>query len=322
MRLLCADELPGLLPMQNVMALMRDAFRLISGGGASVAHRQALELSSGTGLLMGAATAGEGIVAKLVSVMPSNRTAGLPGSIGLLLLMDADTGSPLALIDGTSLTAIRTAALNACAIALLSRPDSKVALLLGCGTQASAQLAALQAVCQLDEIRVMGRDAGRTREFVEARQSQCTPGLRACTDAQAATDGADIIIAATNSHNPVLPAQLVPAGCHVSGIGSYKPEMCEFDNELLSKSSIFVECRQTAMNEAGELIRANQAGVTAPEDWTEIGELLLAGRAGRQSSGEITFFKSVGHAVFDLLAARAAWQAAIEQDAGTEWISG
>ena len=122
-----------------------------------------------------------------------------------------------------------------------------------------------------------------------------------------------------NSLEPALDGALIPAGCHVSGIGSFKHGMCEYDNELLSKASIFVESRQTAELEAGELIHAVESGLTRPEDWKEIGEVLIGEKPGRQNTGEITFFKSVGHAVFDLLAARAVWESAVEQGLGTRW---
>ena len=124
MRLLPAAALSDLFPLPRAIPLMREGFRLISDGGARVAERQALGLESGTGLLMGAAHETYGLAAKLVSVMPGNLDKGLPGSIGLVLLMSPETGEPLAMIDGTRLTALRTAALNACAIDELARRDA------------------------------------------------------------------------------------------------------------------------------------------------------------------------------------------------------
>ena len=319
MRLVSAEEISPLLPLSSAIPLMRDAFRMISSRQACLAERQALELDAGTGLLMGAAHESHGIVAKLVTVVPSNLQKGLPGSIGLLLLMDSASGEPLALMDGTHLTAIRTAALNACAIDLLARKDATIALLVGCGTQACAQLDGLVEVRDLEQIRVLGRDRQRAEDFVNNHRHKLKAELRLEHDARAALEGVDIIIGATNSDLPVVPGDLIPAGCHVSGIGSFKESMCEFDSEMLSKSSIFVESRLTAEIEAGELMVAMKQGITSSDQWTELGEVLSAARPGRQSDSEITFFKSVGHAVFDLFAARAVWQAALEQDAGEEW---
>jgi ornithine cyclodeaminase len=319
MLLISAAELPDLLPMGRTIALMREAFRTISRNEAATAHRQALELDTGTGLLMGAAQESRGIVAKLVSVMPGNREMGLPGSVGLLLLMDPDNGAPLAAMDGTALTAIRTAALNACAIQMLARPDASVAVLIGCGTQAKAQLAGLQSCCRIAEIRVAGRSPDRARAFVEANQEGSAMQLNPVSDLAVDLKAADVVVSATNSKTPVIPGANIPPGCHVSGIGSFKPDMHEFDLYLLQKASIFVESRQTASSEAGELMRAVEQKSTHPSRWSEIGEVLDAKRPGRQNADEITFFKSVGHAVFDLVAARAAWETALESGAGMEW---
>ncbi|MFT5140907.1 MAG: ornithine cyclodeaminase/alanine dehydrogenase-like protein (mu-crystallin family) [Rhodothermales bacterium] len=319
MRLISAAEIPALLPMEAAITLMREAFCLISDGQVSVAERQAVELPNGTGLLMGAGLESKGIAAKLVSVMPGNMQLGLPGSIGLVLLMDAQDGSPLALMDGTCLTAIRTAALNAVAIDLLANQSAKTALIVGTGTQARAQLQALCMVRDLTDIRVMGRRESASETFVESMQGLVGPHLSVSMDSATACSSVDIIIAATNSSEPVIPGYLIPDGCHVSGIGSFKRGMCEFDHEFLSKSSIFVEHRETAIIEAGELISATEAGIIKIHHWTEIGEVLGNQRPGRTSETEITFFKSVGHAVFDLVAARAIWDAAIEQDIGQEW---
>jgi ornithine cyclodeaminase len=319
MHLISAAEISSLLPMSRAVSLMREAFQMISRHQASLAPRQTLEVSSGTGLLMGAAHDEQGIVGKLVSVMPSNLSKGLPGSIGLVLLMDSDTGEPLALMDGTRLTAIRTAALNACAVDLLAKPDSRVALIIGCGTQASAQLSGLQAVRELVQIRVMGRNQEQTDAFVRLHREAISVELISVEDPARALDGVDIVVSATNSPDPVVPGVLIPNGCHVSGIGSFKREMCEYDIDLISKASIFVESRQTASVEAGELIKGIETGVTCQGDWTELGEVLMGVRPGRRRQDEITFFKSVGHAVFDLFGARAIWQMAMERSGGTQW---
>jgi ornithine cyclodeaminase len=319
MRLLSAQEIALLLPISRAIPLMREAFLMISAGSASVADRQALEFDAGTGLLMGAAHSARGVAAKLVSVIPSNRKKGLPGSVGLLLLMDPGDGSPLALLDGTQLTAIRTAALNACAIDLLARRDASIALLVGCGTQAAAQLSGLQAVRDLEQIRVLGTSETQAAEFVDRNTRGGGAPLSAVRDLRSALQGVDIIVSATNSPDPVIPGDLVPSGCHVSGVGSYKKEMCEFDNEMISKSSIFVECRRTANREAGELMAAVDAGASVVSDWTELGEVLKKSHPGRRNDREITFFKSVGHAIFDLLAARDVWETAADRQMGTQW---
>ncbi len=319
MLLISATEIPEILPLSRAVPLMREAFLSITRQGASIAERQALDLPAGTGLLMGAAQAGRGLGAKLVSVMPGNLARNLPGSIGLALLMDDETGEPLALLDGTTLTSIRTAALNGFAIDLLARQDARVAVLVGCGTQAEAQLLAVDGSRALDEIRVLGQHPEEAERFTGAFGGGVNAQLIAARDPAAALSGADLVTSVTNSLTPVIPGELVPDGCHVSGIGSFRPDMREFDEALLERARIFVESRETAMEEAGELIAADASGAAPRNGWAEIGEVLAGSAPGRESPEQVTFFKSVGHAVFDLYAARAIYDAAREAGAGQEW---
>ena len=319
MLLISATEIPQLLPLPGAIPLMRQAFELISAGGVSIAERQVLSLEKGTGLLMGAAGKGTGVMSKLISVMPENRRLGLPGSVGMLLLMDDATGEPLALLDGTALTAHRTAAANGFVIDLLAREDSRRGLLVGCGTQAAAQVEAMDAVRELEEIRVLGKTPGAAGAFVLDMQDKVRARLRQAADPVAALRDVDLVVSATTSTEPVTPGAEVPPGCHVSGIGSFRPGMRELDELLVARADIFVESRKTAMEEAGELIAARAAGITSPGRWAEIGEVLAGTVPGRHDQQQITLFKSVGHAVYDLQAARAVYEAAKARGAGLEW---
>jgi len=317
MRLLDAAEVRQALPLDRAVVSMRDAFRAISEQRAAVAERQVLPVPAGSGLLMGAAAVGVGIVGKLVAVMPGNAARGLPGTIGLVMLMDDATGEPLALLDGAALTARRTAAVAACATNLLARPDARRAALAGCGTQAAEQLAGLEAVRPLTEIRVLGRTRDSAGDFVRRHQAGVRARLLVADDPASAAAGADIIVTATNSETPVFALADLPAGCHLCGIGSFRAGMCENPPELAASASVFVESRESAAMEGGELLAAVEQGCTRPADWTEIGEVLAGRKPGRRTDAEITFFKSVGHAVFDLYAARAALDSARERGLGT-----
>lgn len=319
MRLLTAADLVRVLPLKETLAPIRTAFRAITEQQGVVAERQALPLAGGTGLVMAAALPGQGLAGKLVSVVPGNAERGLPGTLGLLLLMDDATGEPLALMDGAEFTALRTAAVSACATDLLARPGARVATLFGCGTQARAQLDGLVAVRQLDEIRVVGHAAGDAAAFVAAHQPVMAVTLVALDDARAALEGSDIVVTATNSAHPVFSADALEAGAHVAAIGSFRPGMIENDPALAARCQLFVESRDTAQAEAGELIAAAEQGLTQVADWTEIGEVLAGSRPGRTAAGARTLFKSVGHALFDLVLARAAWERAQAEGLGTEW---
>lgn len=319
MRLLGAADVEAALPMRSAMDVLRRALITVADGTARVAQRQSLPLASGTGLVMAAAGEGVGILTKQVSVMPGNPAQGLPGTVGTALLSDPDTGQALALMDGTALTAWRTAALSACAIDALARPEARNALMIGCGTQAATQLVGLVTARRLRHIRVHGLDPGRVRQFVDHFAPRISAELEAAESLAAAVAEADIIITVTNASEPVFDAADIAPGCHVNGIGSFRPGMCEIDPQFAGRARVFVESRATAAAEAGELVAAEEAGLTDRGDWTELGDV-LAGRAeGRRAEDELTLFKSVGHAVFDLYYARAVFDAAAAAKLGTEW---
>ena len=319
MRLLRQADIEACLPMSAAMRLMEKAFAAISKESAQAAERQAIETSAGHALLMGAAAPGQGIVAKLVTVIPANRSLGLPVSSGLGVLLDERDGRPLAVLDATALTAWRTAAAVACATGVLARQDARLGLLLGCGTQARAQLIAMDTARELEEIGVFARDPDRAGSLIEVVQPECRARLRPVSNLPEAAGQADIITAATTSASPVIDGSWVAGGAHVNGIGSFRPGMCEFDNALIEKATVYVESLATAQLEAGELIAACHSGHTAASCWFEMGEVVCGNAPGRSNPQEITFFKSVGHAVFDLFAAGEIHRQAGRLGLGTEW---
>ena len=310
--------------MSEAIPLMGAAFLAISQSSAQAVERQALKLESGFSLLMSATAKSQGVVAKLVSVFPGNSSRGLPSTTGMALLADDQDGRTLALFDATALTAWRTAAAVGFATHLLSRPDVKTGLLIGCGTQARAQLLAMDAARPLREIRVMARDPQRVREFVERVRGEVRAELHIVGGEEAdrtnAVSNADVIAAATTSTVPVIPGSIVQPGCHVSGVGSFRPGMSEFDQDLIRRATIYVESRHTASAEAGELIAGIEAGATEMSSWRQVGDVVDGKTEGRSRHDEITFYKSVGHAVFDLFAASAVYRHAEARDLGTKWV--
>lgn len=319
MRLLRQADIETALPMPEAIRLMGQAFTAISQGSAQASERQVLTTSAGHALLMGASAENRGITAKLVTVLPGNRVAGLPVSSGLALLFDERNGTPLALLDATALTSWRTAAAAGLATRLLARTQCRAGVLIGCGTQARAQLLAMDATRNLEEIHLIARDQQKVKSFVEVMQPSIRARLVAAPDARQAVRSADIITAATTSVSPVINGQDVAVGCHVNGIGSFRPDMREFDQALIAKSRIFVESRSTAAAEAGELIAAIHSGVTRVDAWQEMGEVVQGKCPGRNDEQEVTFYKSVGHAVFDLFAASAIHQQCVKNGLGMEW---
>ena len=319
MRLFNQQDIENALPMSDAIALMGEAFVAISDASVQSTERQVLEISSGHALLMAASKAGLGLASKLVTVIPGNAKTGLPVSSGLALLLNEEDGQAQALFDATALTTWRTAAAVGFATELLAKQHARTGLLVGCGTQARAQLLAMQTARPLSEIWVTARDAGRVQQFIDRMRNEVSVKLNAVEDLSFATQSADLITCVTSSERPVIDGQDVRAGCHVNAVGSFRPGMRELDLNLIGKSSVFVESRETALAEAGELIAARDAGVSETSQWREISEVVVNQVSGRQQDAERTIFKSVGHAVFDLLAAAAINRQAKIKNLGTQW---
>ncbi|MEM1412856.1 MAG: ornithine cyclodeaminase family protein, partial [Pseudomonadota bacterium] len=254
-----------------------------------------------------------GILSKQVTVAPGNGALGLPGTIGTVLLSKAATGEPELLLDGASFTAWRTAAAAALATAQLAPQNARRAVLFGCGTQAETQLIGLMSARPLEEILVIGRTEEAANRFIERCKAQhasllealTVPALRAGTFRPSWLRSADIVVTATTSPTPLFTLDDLSPGTHVAAIGGFRPGMIEFDPALACAADAFVESRTVAAEESGELIAAVEQGHCTPEDWTEFGTVLAGNHPGRRRDEDITLFKSVGHAAFDLFAARA-----------------
>ncbi len=320
---LSADDLRQALPMPAVIAAMKDAFAALSTGEARMPPRSAVPVESADGvtLLMGAYLPGgssteASLAAKVVSVFHRNGALGKAVVNGVQLILDPNTGEPVALCDGGFLTAWRTGAASGAATDLLARPDARVAAVIGCGGQARTQVLGIDAVRQLETIRIHARTPERVRSFVDEVQPQVRAEVVCAASAEEAVRGADVICAATNSRTPVFPGDCVGDGAHINGIGSFTLEMRELDGATVARSRIFVDSVQAALEEAGDLVQAMREGRTQQEDWTELG-LVVAGRAeGRTNASEVTLFKSVGQAVQDAAAASLALKNARSQGLG------
>ena len=296
--------------MRSAIEASRAAFGALTSGQVLAPPRVQLVDGDRTTLLMGAS--GEvGRIAKVVSVFPGNAARGLATTAGVVTVLDPTTGHTVGICDGGVLTAIRTGAAAGLATQLLAREDARIGAVLGAGGQAHTQVLAMACARELDEIRVFARDRARLLAFVERLQGDVDVRLTAARSAAHAVDGADVVSAATSSASPVLDGSLLQPGAHVNGVGSYRLDMQELDQRTIGDAArIVVDLRESALHEAGELCAARDAGITDPEDWVELGALLGDASLGRASREDVTVFKSVGHAVQDLFAARAAVQAA------------
>ncbi len=302
-----ADEVREALPMADAIDAMRVAFGELSAGRVRMPQRAVVPSQNGavTLVMSGRCDVRFGLGAKIVSVFPGNREKGKPTVHALVVLLDDETGEPAALIDGESLTAIRTGAASGLATDLLARPDASSVAIVGAGAQARTQLEAVCTVRDVNRVVVCARttaSAGRMVADVRSADWLANADVEVADSVSVAVDGVDIICTATDSTVPIVKSVDVRSGVHVNAVGSFAPTMQELDLDLVQSAYVVVDHRPAALAEAGEIIRALDAGVKSEGDLVEIGEL-VNGRVKVPSGGtQTTIFKSVGVAVQDLVA--------------------
>jgi ornithine cyclodeaminase len=317
--LLSAEDIRTALPIRDAIQVMKDAFAAFSGGRAVVPLRPVIPVPpvQGTLLVKPAYVESGGLGAKLVTFFPKNAERGKPTISGIVVLIDPETGEPMAVCDGGFVTAWRTGAASGAATDVLARPDAKVGAVVGCGVQGRTQALGIDAVRPLEEIRVHDQNADRLAGFVSEMQPQIGARLVPVDEPRAAVEDADVICTATTSASPVFEGHLIRPGTHVNGIGSFTAEMQELDVAAVGRSRVFVDSLESARAEAGDLVIAAREGKTRPEEWTEIGAVFGGSAPGRQSDTEITLFKSVGVAVQDIAACAVALERARDQGLGS-----
>jgi len=308
--------------MAEAIGGMKYAFAQLSTGRADVPLRTQIDVGgNGVTLVMPAYLADSNDLAvKIVSVFPHNSQIGLPTIHALVLAVDTETGRPLALLEGGSLTAIRTGAVSGAATDLLAREDADTVAIFGSGVQARTQLEAVCTVRQIKEVRLFSLATRQAEQFaVEmAGRGPIPSSITIAADAGAAVRGADIICTATTSKTPVFDGALLKPGAHVNGIGSFMPEMQEIDLTTVQRALVVVDSRMAALAEAGDLIIPLQNGDISHDHITaELGEIVSGIHHGRTDADEITFFKSVGVAVQDAAAASIALANANARGLGT-----
>ena len=326
MLILNADEVRRALPMRQAIAAMKDAFASLSNGTAVVPLRTRLPIPGhdALSLFMPAymkSDSAEALAIKVVSLYPQNLERGLAYIQAAVLVLEADTGHAIALLEGSTLTAIRTGAGSGAAIDLLARTDSKVVAVFGAGVQGRTQLEAACAVRNIETVFIFNPTPGKARTFAEemAGQNFIPEDIRVANTPRAAIENADIICTATTSSKPVFDDNDIKPGTHISAVGAYTPLMQEVPVETVARARVVVDSYITVMEEAGDIVQAIQAGAIRESDiHAEIGEIILGSKAGRESEDEITFFKSVGNAVQDAAAAQLALQNALLMNLGKE----
>ena len=316
--LLSAADIERALPMRRAVEVTKEAFRAFSAGEAEIPQRTSMPFADGAGTLLikPGALAGRVLGAKLAAVVPGNAERGLPATSALMVCLSPQTGEPQALLDGTGLTAWRTGAASGAATDLLAEPAARVAAVFGAGGQARAQVLAIAAVREVEEVRICSPTRDRAEALLDRLRDEVGCTLRYTASAAEALAGAAIVCTATTSSQPVFADADLASGAHVNAIGSFRPDMREVPADTVARAGIVVDSRAAAALEAGELVHAVDAGASVPEAWVELGDLVAGAAPPRVPEGGVTLFKSVGLAVQDLAAAAAVLDTARREGLG------
>jgi ornithine cyclodeaminase/alanine dehydrogenase-like protein (mu-crystallin family) len=321
LRVITGADVRRLLPYDDCVATVASAMIAVSAGTTIMPLRQVMRLPRGQGALgtmPGYLGEPECFGIKLLSLFPGNPAVGLSSHLGLYVLCEAGNGRPVALMEASALTAVRTAAASVVATRALARADSSVLAIIGTGEEAHSHVEAFQAVRPFERLLVWGRNpAAAARLADRARQLGIGDALVVSSVRQALAE-ADVVCTVTSSPDPLLSGADVRPGTHLCLVGASIPSCREVDDACVAMSRFFVDYRASAMAQAGELLHAIEAGlVTEAHIVAEIGEVLAGDVSGRRSDSEVTVYKSLGVAAQDLAAASVVYQRAVESGAGT-----
>lgn len=320
MRLITRSEVERLLPVSACVEVMRGAMMATSARQVTLPIRQFMPIPDAPGkLAIMPGTMADPACFGIKLVCKYDRPHGDPlgTHVGMVMLFDSAKGLPLAMIEGSSLTAIRTSAASGLATDVLARGDASRLAIIGNGEQAARHVHAMRAVRPITEVTVWGRDPARALAFAADMAAETGLPVSAAASAAEAAKGADIICTTTSAKEPVLAGRALEPGMHINLVGSAIPTTAEVDAEAVRRARFYVDYREAALAAAGELLKAIDSGViTGDHIRGEIGEVLLGQAQGRQSDSDITIYKSLGVASQDLAAAHAIWQQAEREDAG------
>ena len=308
-RVIDEHDVRRLLPMGECIDVMAEALAALARGEVHNPLRFVV-CPPGEPSLMGLMPAHRGgesplYALKAVAIFPGNSARGLDSHQGFVALFDGETGETKAILNAGAITAVRTAAVSGVATRLLARKNASTLAILGAGIQARSHLEAMRAVHHFDRVVSWSRTPGRM------------PGLEEAGSAEEAVRDADVVVTATSSAEPIIERGWLKPGAHVNAVGSSIPTARELDTETMRDAALFVDRRESTVNEAGDFLFPQAEGAIGPEHIrAEIGEILVGAAEGRRSDDELTVFKSLGLAVQDLAAAEYVLRRAEAEDVG------
>jgi len=318
-------EVQELLSMQDCIEVQTRALRALAEGRVHQPLRSAVVAPGAAGILglmpsylSGARGAVYGL--KAVCVFPGNSALGKDSHQGAVLLFSGETGELVSVMDASAITAIRTAAVSAVATQLLAKEDAGDLAIIGAGVQARVHFEAMALVRPIRRARVASRNFESARKFAGKLGKNASVDIEAVDSVEAAVTGADLIVTATTAREPVLKRAWLRAGAHLNVVGSSVRTTREIDTETMKAASLFVDRRESTLNESGDYLKAASEGAIGPDHIkAELGEILTGARPGRTSPDEITLFKSLGLGIEDLASAEYLYEKAAGSRTGS-WI--
>jgi ornithine cyclodeaminase/alanine dehydrogenase-like protein (mu-crystallin family) len=320
LRILNQAEVTALLPMAECVEAMDGALRTLSSGGALLPLRSVLRLPEGRGLfgvMPAALAAPDTLGLKAIAICTGNEGTELDTHQGLVILFDPKRGVPIAVMDASSITAIRTAAVSGLATRALAREDAGDLAIVGSGVQARSHLEAMAVVRRIRRVRAWSPNPRQLAGYVAAARDRLGITVEAMRGPRETVEGADLICTVTGSPTPVVEGEWVADGAHINAVGSSLPTSRELDTRAMVRGRLIVDRRESALNEAGDfLIPRREGAITDAHIVGELGDVLLGRVPGRTAAKEITIFKSLGIAVEDLAAAHHVLRRAEERGVG------
>ena len=323
-RLLTEDHVRSLLSMTELITAMEAAVARFSARDVLQPVRTVLSVGPTKaffGLMPAYIEQPPRLGAKLVTVFNENHHRGLPSHLATIVLLDPETGSLIALMDGRYITESRTAAVSAVSVRHLSRREASTLAIIGSGVQARSHLEAFADVRSLTDVRIWSPNERSRARFIDDMSGHVTAHLHDSASAQRAVEGADLVVLATSSPTPVIEEAWVSPGAHVVSVGACRPDQREMPPRLLKRSRFFVDSRAAAVIESGDVVMGINEGQFDEHHLAgELGDVVLGRVHGRTSDDEITVFKSLGMAVEDVVSADLVFRKALETGAGTELV--
>ncbi|HWP24592.1 MAG TPA: ornithine cyclodeaminase family protein [Candidatus Binatia bacterium] len=320
MLLLSEDQVKALLDIDELIEALAKAHLQYSTGRAVMPVRLVVPLPDIQGRLTGMPgflNEDKALGMKVVTYFQENPKRGLPAILATVMLFSEETGRMIAVMDGSYITAIRTACASALATKILARPEAPVLGILGAGVQARAHIRALSRVRRLEKIKIYSPSGASAPRIKSELEPEMGIPIEASASAEEAVRGSDIVVTASTAKQPITKPDWLKPGVHINAVGSHRPDSREIDGATLARATIIVDSREAILAECGDVLLALKEQSIAPDAiHAEIGEVLAGRKTGRTRGEEITLYKSVGIAVQDVAAAHLIYRKALQRGVG------